>query len=74
MIDPATRTVAIPKAKPATQHWRQTLLDRIKIRNAKIDLYRLLLAKEPDDMSETEVDLLFTLSKDSDVQAVLSGA
>lgn len=39
--------------------------------SAKIHLYRLLLQVDPDELSDAEVDAMFALAQDADVQGVL---
>lgn len=43
----------------------------IDLINAKRELYRQLLLKSHDDYSETDLDLAYTLSKDTDIQRIL---
>lgn len=46
--------------------------DELDIRQAKVWLYHLLLKKSNDELTDTEVDILFHLSKDRDIQNVLA--
>lgn len=39
-----------------------------EILKSKINLYKLLLKKPPDDLSSTEVDLIYHLAKDEEIQ------
>lgn len=39
-----------------------------EILKAKIHLYKLLLKKSDDDLSSTEIDLLYHLVKDEEIQ------
>lgn len=39
---------------------------------AKINLYRLLLQKQPDQMVDTEIEIMFQLSMDEDIQNQLN--
>jgi hypothetical protein len=46
-------------------------MDILKIEQlseAKSKLYSLLLSKLPDDMTDNEVDIMYLLSKDEDIQ------
>ncbi len=38
---------------------------------AKINLYRLLINLDPADMSDSEVNVMYELSKDRDIQEIL---
>ena len=44
----------------------------ITIKQAKINLYHLLLTKQTENLSTNEIDLMFCLSKDSDIQDILT--
>ena len=44
----------------------------VLVLEAKCALYRALLGLEPDLMSDEDVDLMYQLSKDSQVQSLLS--
>ena len=46
--------------------------DDLDIRQAKIWLYSLLLKKSNDELTDTEVDIAYHLSKDNDIQNVLA--
>jgi len=49
-------------------------MDRESLILAKRRLYSALLAIPPDDISDGDVDLMFALSQDADIQAVLDTA
>jgi hypothetical protein len=51
-----------------TQHFKK----RAQILTKKRELYQLLLSLDPDLMTDDEVDLMYTLSKDKQIQQVLS--
>jgi hypothetical protein len=42
-----------------------------KITNLKIELYRLLLSKDVESLTDEEADLMFALSKQSDILEML---
>jgi hypothetical protein len=51
-----------------TQHFKK----RAQILTKKRELYQLLLSLDPDLMSDDEVDLMYTLSKDKELQLLLT--
>ena len=46
---------------------------RKKMKEAKRILYLLLLNKTNEELTETEIDLMYDLSKDKDIQDILRG-
>lgn len=42
-----------------------------QLTSAKIYLYRLLLQIEPDELSDAEIDVMFALAQDADVEGVM---
>lgn len=44
------------------------------IKQLKIDLYRELLAKDISDLTDNELDIMYYLAEDEDVQEVLNQA
>jgi hypothetical protein len=45
---------------------------RAGVLEAKRTLYKLLLDMDPEVMSDSEVDLMYTLSKDKQIQYILN--
>lgn len=43
-----------------------------ELQKAKIDLYRLLLEKENEELADTEIELMYNLCKDLDVREQLN--
>lgn len=60
-------SVKLPKVKPEYDYRKRNHLV-----DAKINLYRLLLNINPDDMTDEEVDVMYSLSKDCDVKKLLN--
>ena len=44
------------------------------IKNLKLELYRELLKKDNKDLTDNEIDIMYTLSKDKDIQDTLERA
>ena len=42
-----------------------------KIKSLKLSLYLELMKTDPDTLSEDDVDLMYALAKDSDIQQVM---
>lgn len=49
-------------------------MHRVTVRRSKVNLYNDLLRLPTKEMTKTEQDLCFLLSKDADIQAVLEKA
>lgn len=43
-----------------------------ELRQAKVKLYFLLVSKGADQLTETEVNVMYELAKDSEIRAVLN--
>lgn len=46
--------------------------DKSKLLTKKRELYQLLLSMNPDEMTDDDVDLMYMLSKDKQIQHLLS--
>jgi hypothetical protein len=46
-------------------------MDQKSIKELKLDLYRALLLKEVSGLTDTEIDILYYLAEDEDIQEIL---